>query len=302
MSALAASRSSTPSVRNISRSPGSSGSVWTWKRRVRASRRTAGRRRAAPRRRRRRAAAAAAGGPALTIVAVPVVEVDADDLAGDELRAAGVLAERLVGEARLLRQVRVLPAAVADAADHQRGEQRRVDRVAHRVGDREEQLVAPEREVERVAADLAGGLQPRRERELPGLARVRAGQQPVLDLGGERERHRALAPLEQVGVPAVGDDDVRERVAGLRDRRRSSASSGGAGSAELEHADRLAAAGDRRVEPRAVVVLDDLDALARAAPARAACRRARRARRSRARRGAWRRRRRSGRAGSASRR
>ena len=91
----------------------------------------------------------------------------------------------------------------------QRGEQRGVDLVAHGVGQREVQHVPLQREVERVAADVAGRLQPARERELPGLARVGARQQAVLDLGGERQRHRALAPLEEVGEPAVGDDRRR---------------------------------------------------------------------------------------------
>ena len=42
-----------------------------------------------------------------------------------------------------------------------------------------------QREVERVAADVAGGLQPAGERELAGFAAVRAWQQAVLDFGGE---------------------------------------------------------------------------------------------------------------------
>jgi len=39
----------------------------------------------------------------------------------------------------------------------------------------------------------------------------------MLDLGGEREPDRALAPLEQVGEAAVGDDDVGQRMRGERD-------------------------------------------------------------------------------------
>ena len=52
----------------------------------------------------------------------------------------------------------------------------------------------------------------------------------MLDLGGERQPHRALAPFEQVRVPAVGDDDVRQRVRGQRDLLHV-CSSGGAGRA-----------------------------------------------------------------------
>jgi len=47
------------------------------------------------------------------------------------------------------------------------------------------QRVALNREVERVPGDVTRGFQPGRERELPGLAGVRAWQQPMLDLGGQ---------------------------------------------------------------------------------------------------------------------
>ena len=124
-----------------------------------------------------------------------------------------------IGEAGLLAELDPGPPRVAERADEHGREHRGVDRVAHRVGHRQMQGVAFDREVERVSADVAGGLQPGRERELPGLARVGAGQQPMLDLGGERQADRALAPLEEVGEAAVGDDDVRERVRGQRDVR-----------------------------------------------------------------------------------
>ena len=141
--------------------------------------------------------------------------------------------------------------ALRRPADHERGEQGGVDLVAHGVGQREVQHVALEREVEGVAADVAGGLQPARERELPGLARVRARQQAVLDLGGQRQGHRALAPLEEVGEPAVGDDHVRQGVGRERDlgqhllvRR--------LGEQKLEDADGLPAVGHRREHARPV--------------------------------------------------
>src|SRR5687767_15327334 len=47
-------------------------------------------------------------------------------------------------------------------------------------------------------------------------ARVGARQEPMLYLGRQRQRHRALPPLEQVGETPVGDDDVGERVRGER--------------------------------------------------------------------------------------
>jgi hypothetical protein len=128
--------------------------------------------------------------------------------------------------------------------------------VAHRVGDRDVQRVALDGEVEGVPADVARGLEPRGEGELPGLARVGAGQQAVLDLGGQRELDRALAPREQVGEAAVGDDDVGERVRGHRDVGEG-VRAGRLREGQLEHADRLPAVRHRRVQLRA----HDLDAL-----------------------------------------
>jgi hypothetical protein len=108
--------------------------------------------------------------------------------------------------------------------------------------DREVQCVALHREVEGVAGDFAGGLQPGGERELAGLARERIREQAMLDLRGKRERDRAL---QEVGEAAVGDHDVRERVRSKRDvgqrpliRRLAQR--------ELEHADRLPAIRDWR--------------------------------------------------------
>ena len=82
------------------------------------------------------------------------------------------------------------------------------------------------------------------------------GQQAMLDLGGQRERNRALAPLEEVGEPAVGDDDVGEGVRGERDighglfvRR--------LGEAEFEHADGFSAVGHRREQAGAVRAVFD---------------------------------------------
>jgi hypothetical protein len=49
---------------------------------------------------------------------------------------------------------------------------------------------------QRTAADLACRLQPGGERELPGLAGKGARQKPILDLRRQRQRNRALPPLE----------------------------------------------------------------------------------------------------------
>src|SRR4051812_50034126 len=70
------------------------------------------------------------------------------------------------------------------------------------------QGVSIQREVEGVTADFTCWLQPGGEGELPGLARERTRQQPMLDLGRERQRDRPLAPFEEVGVAAVRGDDA----------------------------------------------------------------------------------------------
>ena len=97
-------------------------------------------------------------------------EIDARDLAGHELARLGELPNPAL--ARRACSASSTPAGLALRTRRRaRGEHRGVRRVAHRVGDREMQLVALEREIERVAADFAGGFQPGRERELSGLAR-----------------------------------------------------------------------------------------------------------------------------------
>jgi hypothetical protein len=74
------------------------------------------------------------------------------------------------------------------------------------------QGVSVQRKIEGVTADLARRLQPGGESELPGLARKGTGQQPMLDLRRQRQRYRALSPLEEIGVPAVRYDHVRQEV------------------------------------------------------------------------------------------
>ena len=124
----------------------------------------------------------------------------------------GVLGQRRVGSLGLLQQRRALPSGVAQAADAEGGRQGARHAVAHRVGHRQVQDVAAEAVVEGVAADVRGRLQPRRQGERAAFAGERGRQQPPLDLGGQREGRAALPPLEQVGVPAVGDDHETEQV------------------------------------------------------------------------------------------
>jgi hypothetical protein len=54
--------------------------------------------------------------------------------------------------------------------------------MTHRVGHRHMQSVPLQRKIERVATDLARGLEPGGEGELPGLACKSTRQQPMLNL------------------------------------------------------------------------------------------------------------------------
>ena len=199
----------------------------------------------------------------------PGAQVDASDLAGHEAAVGRVVGEPLVGQACLLGESDARPPRVAQTPDHESGEQGGSDLVAHGVGHREVQHAPLQREVKGVAADVAGRFQPARERELPSLARVRARQQTVLDLGGERKGNRALAPLEEVGEPAVGDDDVPQGVRGERDlgqhlfvRRLAEK--------KFEHTDRFPAVGHRREHARPVRAVFEYDRLGgQRAPGRA---------------------------------
>jgi hypothetical protein len=83
----------------------------------------------------------------------------------------------------------------------------------------------------------------------------------MLDLGRQRERHRALTPLEQVGVAAVGDDHVGERVSGERDVGQRLVV-GRLREPQLKHADRFTTVGHRSENRNARRAVDDLDVLA----------------------------------------
>ena len=99
-------------------------------------------------------------------------KIDSPDLAGDELATLAEAGQARVGQARLVGEPATTAARVAQRADDDSGQHGRVDRMAHGVGHREVQRVALDREVERVARDVAGRLQPGGERELRCLTRV----------------------------------------------------------------------------------------------------------------------------------
>jgi hypothetical protein len=66
--------------------------------------------------------------------------------------------------------------------------------------------------VEGVATIRRGRLEPGRQRELAGLAGGRPRQQAPLDLSAQLETGGPLAPLEQVRVPPVGNDNESQDV------------------------------------------------------------------------------------------
>jgi hypothetical protein len=81
-----------------------------------------------------------------------------------------------------------------------------------------------------------------------------------LDLGGQRERGAALAPFEQVGVAAVSNDHVGECVREDGDRGDHLAV-GIPRERDLEHADGVAAVGDRHRQLRTFHELAHVDLL-----------------------------------------
>ena len=187
-------------------------------------------------------------------------EVDLREQCRDELVGRGVLRQRCAGPLRLLGQIRPGPAAVAQAPDRQGGQLRRGHAVPHRVGDAQRQGPFADDVVERVATGGVGRHLPARESELRALAAVGGREQPTLDLGFEGQLVAALADLVQVGVPAIGDDDVRQ---GLRRSGQvvHDGVTGHRGEQELEHTDGLAAFADRYVHPDPVGPPDQLHAL-----------------------------------------
>jgi len=108
----------------------------------------------------------------LTIVAVPVSRPTRATCPGDELAAGDVVAECRVRPVRLLVEPHPGAPRVAQRSDEHAREDGGLDRVAHRVGHGDVERVAVDGEVEGVAADVSGRLQPARERELPGFAQI----------------------------------------------------------------------------------------------------------------------------------
>jgi hypothetical protein len=72
--------------------------------------------------------------------------------------------------------------------------------VPHRVGERDVEVLAVDRVVERIPADVGGGLQPAGDGERTPFDGVRRREEASLDLGGEREGRVPLRPLEEVRV------------------------------------------------------------------------------------------------------
>jgi hypothetical protein len=190
----------------------------------------------------------------------PEAQVDTQQLTGDELADPGVCGQRVVGVLGLVQEAQPAAATVAQAADQQGGQQRRLDLVPHRVGDRQLQRAAVEVVVEGVAADGAGRLEPAGKGELRVFTGVRRGKQSPLDLGGQREGRRALAPLEQISVPAVGDDHIGERVRCGGDIG-DDLVVGVPRDDQFDHADRVAAVGHRNDQPRALRDVVDIHLL-----------------------------------------
>ena len=114
---------------------------------------------------------------------------------------SGPADEDVAGDIGLFGRRGECPAAIAKAADGQRGQERRLGGVAHGVGYRGVEELPVDGVVEGVPAGVVGGLQPAGNGERATLSRVGGWQQPPLDLGGQRERDVPLRPLEQVGVP-----------------------------------------------------------------------------------------------------
>ena len=204
------------------------------------------------------------------MVGGPGAQVDASDLPGHEAALVGVVGEPVAGQARLLGESDARPARVAQAPDMS---------VASRAASTSWPMasVIEKCSMSRSSAKSkvspptlpAGSSQPASV-NWPASQVYDARQQAVLDLGGERQGNRALAPLEEVGEPAVGDDDVRQGVRGERDlgqhlfvRRLAEQ--------ELEHADGFPAVGHRREHAGAVRAVFDARPPARRARARASC-------------------------------
>ena len=99
----------------------------------------------------------------------------------------------------------------------QRRRQRRSHPVTHRVGQRQMQPRHDPGCSRRCLPRCSLPVPTTRERERSRLTGTRTRKQTLLDLRGQAEGTAALAPLEQIGVPLVGDHDEREQVRDLPD-------------------------------------------------------------------------------------
>ena len=188
------------------------------------------------------------------------VQIDAHELTGDELTVRRVGDHRFIGVHGLLREVQPPPASVAQTAHQQRCEEGGRDVVPGGIGDRNVQRVLVEVVVERVTPDGVGRFQPAGDGELSRLAGERSRQQAPLDLRGQRERGGSLTPLEQVGVPAVRNDDIGQRVRGCR-YISDGLVIGALGEDQLKHTDGVPTIGHRHRQLGAAVDLLDVDLL-----------------------------------------
>ena len=178
-------------------------------------------------------------------------QLEATDQPGDEVVTAavdGVRGERVVGHPRLLDEREAPAPRSAQAAQAHARREGGLDAVAHGIGQGHVQHVAGQAVVEGVAADACRRLQPPGQGEGGRLARTRLREQSLLDLGGQAERARALAPLEEIRVATVGDDDERQEVRHLCDLTDDIVARLGR-QIELQHADGLATLGHRGQHP-----------------------------------------------------
>ena len=131
--------------------------------------------------------------------------------------------------------------------------------MAHAVGDHQGDVVDVDGVVEAVPCDRVRGLEGTGERERVAFVGEHREQLP-LDLGGQLERAAPAHALEQIGVAAGGDDDVRDDGARLPEDD-VVASSGRDRQHHLEQPQPLGAHGDGHEHPVTTIVVDDGDPL-----------------------------------------
>lgn len=146
------------------------------------------------------------------------LQIDAQELAGDQGAMQAVVEQGLMGLMGLVGQVGSFAPRAAQSANKQGGDEGGMDVVAHGVGDGHVQGVAVEGVIEGVAGDLFGRDQLAGDRELWCFTGEAVGKEGVLDLSGQVHGEGAAAPLVQVGEAAVGDEDVSQGMGRFDDR------------------------------------------------------------------------------------